>query len=142
MLFFFGETFHHLAKLFFLVEYSQTQDSSFPLVSLFIVLPELAFSLSRSRALDSFVCLPIFLPSLLVFRSCLLCLCFLCVCVRVSLSLSLFLSRSLFTPFVCLLFDDLISFLTTLWLDLSPFACVSQSSFSDSSWFSIVLQSL
>jgi hypothetical protein len=75
-----------------------------------IVVPELPFSLSR--ALHSFVCLPIFLPSLLVFRSCLLCLCFLC--------LSLSLSLSFFTPFVCLLFADLISFLTTLSLDFPP----------------------
>ncbi len=70
-----------------------------------IVLPELPFSLSLSRS--SLLCLFADLSS---FRPCLLCLCF----------LSLSLSLSLFTPFVCLLFADLISFLTTLSLDLPP----------------------
>jgi hypothetical protein len=76
----------------------------------FIVLPELPFSLSR--ALHSFIRLVADLSS---FPPCLSLLPPLLV-----LPLSLSLSLSLFTPFVCLLFADLISFLTTLSLDLSP----------------------
>jgi len=85
-----------------------------------IVLPELPFSLSR--ALHSFVCLPIFLPSLLVFRSCLLCLCFLSLSLSLSLSLVLYsfclfiVCRSYFFPY-------------NSFARLSSFACVSQSSF-------------
>ncbi len=75
-----------------------------------IVLPELPFSLSLALFTPSFVCRSFFLPSLsfaLAFFAC-------------ASFLSLSLSLSLFTPFVCLLFADLISFLRTLSLDLPP----------------------
>ncbi len=55
-----------------------------------------SLSLSLSLALHSSVCFPIVLPSLLVLRSCLLCLCFLCL--FLSLSTLLFVSRSSFFP--------------------------------------------
>jgi hypothetical protein len=73
-----------------------------------------SLSLCLSLALHSFVCFPIVLPSLLVLRSCLLCLCFLCLCV--SLSTLLFVSRSSF-------------FAYKSFARFTSFACVSLSSF-------------
>lgn len=74
----------------------------------------LSRSLSLSLALHSFVCFPIVLPSLLVLRSCLLCLYFLCLCL--SLSTLLFVSRSSFFPYKPI-------------ARLTSFACVSVASF-------------
>jgi len=65
-----------------------------------------------SLSFHSFVYFPIVLPSLLVLRSCLLCLCFPCLC----LSTLLFVSRSSFFPYKSL-------------ARFSSFACVSVSSF-------------
>lgn len=67
-----------------------------------------------SLSLQSFVCFPIVLPSLLVLRSCLLGLCFLCLCL--SLSTLLFVSRSSFFPYKS-------------FARFTSFACVSESSF-------------
>jgi hypothetical protein len=82
--------------------------------------------LSLSLALH-FVWLPIFLPSLLVFRYCLLCLCFLC--------LYLCLFRSLLLLFVyCLQ----ILFLSLQLFRLTYLLCLCFTIFlSDRSWFSI-----
>jgi hypothetical protein len=69
---------------------------------------------SLSLALHCSVCFPIVLPSLLVLRSCLLCLCFLCI--FLSLSILLFVSRSSFFPYKS-------------FARFTSFACVSVSSF-------------
>ncbi len=72
-----------------------------------------SLSLCLSLALHSFVCFPIVLPSLLLFRSCFLGLCFLCLCL--SLWTLLFVSRSSFFPYKS-------------FARFTSFACVSVSS--------------